>query len=159
MLTAVTCDARAVGRGEAGSLSTRVQREMSDNTTQWEPKGRCCGVTLLLRMNMKWRKIFIAAFDFSLKPQWLCSGLLPIKPLQLVFHYPLYIGRLPIPWLCHAAPYSGYIAVTEQRGVFTCVAAGACHSCKAIKYACIKMSCVNSMNLGSLLRAPLFNQW
>lgn len=121
-------------------------------------------ITVLLGINMKWTKIFVAAFHLSfersplIRSNWVvassqwnsCSSSFIIHCIS---------WTLPIHLLCDAVHYICYITVTEPRAVFTCVAAGACHSCKVIKYACIKMSCVNCMNLGSLLRAPLFNQW
>ncbi len=56
-------------------------------------------------------------------------------------------------WCCY-----DQITLTEQGAVFTRVCGRGTHSCKVIKYACIKMSCVYCMNLGSLLKALLFNQ-
>lgn len=111
------------------------------------------------------RKHLLVYFHFSFersprfpKPPG-CVPLLREAAAARLSQSTVYPRTLPIPLLCDAVPYICYITVTEQRAVFTCVAAGACHSCKVVKYACIKMSCVNRMNLGSLLRAPLFNQW
>lgn len=137
------------------------------SATKGKTKRSCSGTSQNCSsapMNMNWTKIFTGVFIFPLSVSQCSKVTGSCPPLNdaaaarpsLSIVYP---KTLPIPLLCGAVRYICYITVTEQRAVFTCVAAGACHSCKVIKYACIKMSCVNRMNLGSLLRAPLFNQW